>query len=329
MSGKYKICIYAICRNEAAFADRWAESVKDADLVVVTDTGSEDDTADRLESHGILVHRISPERFRFDECRNYCLGFIPEDFDICISMDMDEIIEKGWRESLERAWQPDSCRGRYLYNWSFGEDGTPEVQYYHDRIHARKNYHWIYPTHEILEYTGEGREKQTFIPGLVVNHYPDKNKNRSFNLPLLELAVEESGGSARNLHYLGREYMYAGMWQKAIDTLMKYLAPGMSDWDEERSASMRFISRAYGMLGNGEEQKKWLFRAIAEAPHVREPYVEMAQFAQFNEDWDSQYYFAKQALKIKNKSFAYANEAFAWSDLPNELAAQAYRKISL
>ena len=48
--GTYKVCVYAICKNEEKFADRWMDSMGEADLVVVLDTGSEDGTAERLRA---------------------------------------------------------------------------------------------------------------------------------------------------------------------------------------------------------------------------------------------------------------------------------------
>ena len=33
--GTYKVCVYAICKNEEKFADRWMDSMGEADLVVV------------------------------------------------------------------------------------------------------------------------------------------------------------------------------------------------------------------------------------------------------------------------------------------------------
>ena len=39
-----KVVVYAICKNEAQFVDRWMDSMGEADQVVVLDTGSEDDT---------------------------------------------------------------------------------------------------------------------------------------------------------------------------------------------------------------------------------------------------------------------------------------------
>ena len=41
----YKVCVYAIAKDEAKFAARWAESMGEADAVYVLDTGSSDDTA--------------------------------------------------------------------------------------------------------------------------------------------------------------------------------------------------------------------------------------------------------------------------------------------
>ena len=48
---KYKICVYAICKNEEKFVDRWYESIKDADKIIVLDTGSTDSTVKKLKNH--------------------------------------------------------------------------------------------------------------------------------------------------------------------------------------------------------------------------------------------------------------------------------------
>ncbi len=329
MEHRYKVCAYAICKDEEQFADRWMDHACEADLVIVTDTGSSDGTVERLRARGAQVYRFQCAPFRFDASRNFCLDRIPEDVDICVSSDLDDVVEPGWREKLENAWQKDTTRGLYLYNWSFRADGTPAVQYTHQRIHARKNFRWKYPTHEVLEYTGPGEEKQVFIDGLVYNHHPDPTKDRGFNLSLLELAAEENPGDARSLHYLGREYMFAGEWEKSIDSLVRYLAPGVSAWDEERSASMRFIARCYGHLGNRYEQKRWLCRAMAETPFLREPFVEAALLAYEEADWNAVLFFSAEALKITARTFRYVNEPYAWDQTPFDLAALASYRLGL
>jgi len=68
--GKYKVCVYAICKNEEQFVDRWMDSMSEADQVVVLDTGSEYRTVERLRARGAegAVEEISP--WRFDTARN-------------------------------------------------------------------------------------------------------------------------------------------------------------------------------------------------------------------------------------------------------------------
>lgn len=329
MSYKYKICVYAICKNEEKFVDRWMDSVSEADIVIVADTGSTDNTINKLKERGAIVYSIDASPFRFDYSRNECLKFIPGDIDICVSSDLDDVIELGWREHLEKAWTKDTTRGLYLYNWSINDDGTPAVQYTWERIHARHGFRWIYPTHEVLEYLGEGVEKQVYIKGMIFNHYPDKTKNRSLNLPLLKLAVKEYPNSSRNIYYLGREYMFEGNWDECILTLKEYLALPTSNYEEERSSAMRFIARAYREKGEIVNAKIWYHKAISETILLREPYVELALLAYREKDWLSVYYYANEAIKIKEKTFNFANDANAWDSNPYDLAALGCYNLNL
>ena len=51
-----KICVYAICENESKFVDRWVSSLQgEADCVVVLDTGSTDDTVEKLKKYEPFV----------------------------------------------------------------------------------------------------------------------------------------------------------------------------------------------------------------------------------------------------------------------------------
>ena len=79
-----RIAVYAICKNESQFVDRWMDSMSEADQVVVLDTGSTDDTVERLKKRGaqVTVELISP--WRFDVARNRSLDLVSEDTDICV-----------------------------------------------------------------------------------------------------------------------------------------------------------------------------------------------------------------------------------------------------
>jgi len=97
-----KIAIYAISKNEEEFVKRFYESAKNADLVLIADTGSTDNTVSLARSLGITVHDIAVKPWRFDKARDTALNLIPGDFDVCISLDLDEVMEPGWREEIER-----------------------------------------------------------------------------------------------------------------------------------------------------------------------------------------------------------------------------------
>ncbi len=311
---KKKVCVYAIAKNESQFVDRWVESMKEADLIIVGDTGSTDDTVKKLKKLGVKVYNIEVNPWRFDKARNMVLDKIPKDVDICLSVDLDEIATKGWRKQIEEYWKDDTTRLKYNYNWSFDEYGNPAVNFLIEKAHSRTGYKWTHPVHEILEYIGDKTEKIDLAEGFDINHYPDKTKSRGNYLPLLELSVEEDPEDDRNMHYLGREYMYYGKWNECIDTLIRHLNLKRATWRDERSASMRFIARSYIHLNRLEEAKMWYQKAINETPYLREPYVELAQLYYRLEDWANVTLYCKMALEIKTHPKTYINEPFCWNE---------------
>ena len=100
-----KVAVYTIALNEEQFVKRWYESAKDADYLVIADTGSTDGTVELAKSLGINVFSISIDPWRFDDARNASLALIPNDIDYCICLDMDEVLNPGWKDALEVAFK--------------------------------------------------------------------------------------------------------------------------------------------------------------------------------------------------------------------------------
>lgn len=309
---KKKICVYAISKNEEKFVKRWYESVKEADSVYVLDTGSTDKTISMLKDLGVNVSVKEIKPWRFDAARNESLKLVPEDCDICVCIDIDEVISKGWRKKLEEIWDDNTNHLRYIYNWSHDDNGKPLVSFYYEKIHARNGFKWIYPVHEVLEFSGEKEVFKT-TEEIVVDHYPDSTKSRSNYLPLLELSVKENPDNDRNMHYLGREYMFHGKYNEAIDMLIKHLNLKSATWKDERCASMRFIARCYKYLKRYDEAKMWLDKAINEAPYLRDPYVERAILEYELNNFEDVKKYCLLALEIKNHTKTYINEPFSWN----------------
>lgn len=305
---KYKVSVYAISKNEEKFVDRWMDAVSEADEVVVLDTGSTDNTVEKLRARGAKVYEAIISPWRFDTARNMALEKVSVDTDICVSNDLDEVFEKGWREKLERSWKEGHTNAKYTFVWPRKDDSSILKSFPMEKIHIRHGYRWVHPVHEVLEYIGEGNESKVYIPDLLLYHYPDENKSREQYLPLLELSVKENPTNDRATFWLGREYMYKKKYNECIETLKKHISMPNATWDEERSASMRFIAHCYKELGNITEAKAWLFRAIAECQHVREPYLALARFGYSEKDWPLVYVMVKKALEIKSGTGSYLNE---------------------
>lgn len=320
-----KIVVYAIAKNESSFVDRWMDSMSEADQVVVLDTGSDDGTAERLRARGarVAVEQIIP--WRFDRARNRSLELVPEDADVCVCTDLDEVFHPGWRSALEQAWTPGTSQARYRYTWSFQPDGSEGVVFWQEKIHARRGFRWVHPVHEVLEWVGEGeRGPMVSVRGIQLNHHPDPQKSRGQYLPLLELSVAEDPEDDRNLHYLGREYLYYGRWDDCIRTLTQHLSLPRAVWRDERAASMRYIARAHARKGERDEARDWYLRAAAEAPHLREPWTDLAMLLYEDQEWDGVLYATACALKIRERPRTYICEAEAWGSLPHDLRCQAY-----
>ena len=311
---KYKICVYAIAKNEEKFVDRWFNSVKEADYIYVLDTGSTDNTVDKLKELGVVVNQKIIDPWRFDVARNEALKMVKDDVDICVSIDLDEVLLPGWKDELGKIWDENVTRLHYTYNWSLDDTNRPIISFYSDKIHKRNCYEWIHPVHEVLNYIGDSKEIIKTTNNITINHFPDKNKSRSGYLPLLELSVEENPTDDRNMHYLGREYMFYERWNDCIDTLIKHLNLKTATWKDERSASMRFIARSYKKLKRYDEAKMWLDKAMKETPYLRDPYVERALLEYELNNLNETEKYCIEALKIKTHEKTYINERFSWDE---------------
>lgn len=93
-----------------------------------------------------------------------------------------------------------------------------------------------------------------------------------------------------------------------------------ADWPDERAASMRYIAAAYDHKDMPDQARDWYLRAVAEAPHLREPYTDLAQLLYRREEWDGVLYFTGCALTITRRPRTYICEAAPWGSLPHDPA---------
>lgn len=308
-----KIAVYTIAKNEEHHVLRWWRSAMEADYILIADTGSTDKTVSLASELGIKVIQLDVNPWRFDNARNAALNELPDDIDLCVALDMDEVLLPGWREHLE-ALASDVTRPRYKYVWSWNDDGTEGLTYGGDKIHSRHGYVWKHPVHEVL--TAVNGETQTWC-GLEINHHPDSSKSRSQYFGLLELAKNEAPDCDRTAFYYARELFFHGRFNEAVAEFKRHLGLPKAVWRPERAASMRYIAKC------GVEPEHWFLRACAESVGSREPWVDLAQYYYEQRNWLGVRNAASSALAITEKPLEYLCEADAWGWKPFDLLAVA------
>jgi len=316
-----KIYVYAICRNEEKAASQWAKSMSEADGIFVLDTGSSDKTVEILEKKGVSVKTMRLSPFRYDTAKNKALAMVPRDADLCVCTNLDETFSTGWRQALEDAYDPGIKQMRCRYIRKSEQHPQLECVSWMERIHARRHFRWKKAINEVLQYTGRKAFLSVYVDAVELHSVCDGN--RPENLSLLEFAVSEDACDFVNLLHLGRMYRRYERWLDCSITLKRYLNLASVTQEAGRCAAMRFIADSQQQLGLLGEAESWYFRACAEGPMFREPWIALAKFLKQKGEWSGVMYCIERALKIEKTAKNGFDEQESWDSLPYDLAATA------
>jgi glycosyltransferase involved in cell wall biosynthesis len=308
-----RVAIYSIALNEEAHVARWFESTKDADYHLIADTGSTDDTVTIARGLGINVHEMLVDPWRFDVSRNAALALVPADIDVCIPLDLDEVMVGDWRTGLEREWAKGVdgnifVRPRYMYYFN------PNLSFYATKIHARRGYIWRHPIHEIPTVLPPYGEIETYSDDIRMDHLPDPTKSRGSYLSLLEQAVAEDPGSARMCYYLARERFFHHMMPEATKEFTRYVNHPGAGWLPERAHAYRFLAKT-----NPELAEHWLTEAI-KTWDSREARADRALLRYHAKQWFGCLEDVRAGMGIPHRT-EYQEEAQAWNSLLPDVGA--------
>jgi glycosyltransferase involved in cell wall biosynthesis len=240
-----KIGVYAICLNEKEFIERCFDSIKEADEIVICDTGSTDGTLEMLhklskEHLNTKIKSINVDPWRFDDARNVALYSLSPDIDFCISIDADEILVPGWYQILIAVIEKDMLEGtlpdryhhRFKSIWNWKEDGSNFTEHWHERIHSRHGYRWCLPVHEHLVKMSDNSEgKANWLHDLWMIQKPDLTKSRSSYLPLMEIAAKEDPKRWKTFSFMAYELVNTGRVDEARAAIEHALQIPESDKD--------------------------------------------------------------------------------------------------
>ena len=200
-TGKIKVVVYAIAKNEEKFAERWARSMSEADEVVVMDTGSTDRTMDILARHGVKVTRRLVRPWRFDTARNMSMDLIPADADICITTDLDEYFTgTGWADKLRRAAERNPHANLFDFDFEIKDHGRWVVCEEKFPAHRPEGLKWKYRVHEEMEFSHP--PCAVFVNGITLRHTQEHKKTRRYR-ELLEAGMQENPCSHHAMYLVG------------------------------------------------------------------------------------------------------------------------------
>ena len=314
MARRLKIAVYSIAKDEQTNVPEYFQSCGDADYVYVG-VNRGDSTGELVEKLGGKAIWIDDIPFRFDGYRNIVLRSLPHDVDVCVSLDLDERLESGWRKKIESAWANGTTRLHYWLQWSEAK------RFHYDRIHSRDGYEWRHANHECV-YPIAGTVERVAKSDLCVTHKRDSKKDRSKNLQLLENAIKEEPDSIRMLWYLAREYYYENMYAESISRFKEYLAVGT--WQEERCWACIYISRC---LEDKIEAEAYLNMAIRQAPDLRDGYFELSSMLYKQNKLKESLAVVNEAVQIHTKKNSFIESNGAYSAKIYTLKARIHKSL--
>lgn len=280
-----KICVYAICKNESKFVEKWLDSMQEADYICVLDTGSTDDTFKKLKADKrvTVVKKQVIKPWRFDVARNESMKLCPADADILVCTDLDEVFEPGWADVIRDIFTEHPIVNRiwYTYAWSHNENGEPQDVFRYGKIHD-KNYSWVFPVHEVIypnikDFTPIEIEAGTAI---YLHHYPDKDKPRAYYLDLLKLSMEENLDNSHVRMLYARELYIQGRIEESLNEFLEVLKMPEIDHPARKEVllnSLLQVALIYEELANYDEALWYCQEFIKEDKTFREPYLIMAE----------------------------------------------------
>lgn len=258
-----KISVVMIVKNEEVMLPRCLESVKNADEIIIVDTGSIDKTKEVATLGGAKV-------FDFEWCddfskaRNFAL--LKATGDWVLSIDADEVLDENGIENIRlNLVTSEPVLGIHLK--SIDNDfivprlfrRIPSIQW-HGRIH------------ETISFS----QFKSIEVGITYYSSPAHILDPKRNIRMLEKAHKDNPTSTRDMFYLAREYAYYKEWDKAEEMFEKYLK--IATWLKEKADAHFMLALCYWVDGksNGEKCRENCLKAININANFKAPILLMA-----------------------------------------------------
>ena len=217
------VAIVAIVRDAASSIDAMLDSAAPyIDAATIIDTGSTDDTPERVRAHGFDV--ISRPWVNFGVNRSEAFALARGSADWLLALDADMTV------SIEPGFTPPAADALMV------EMGTPSFSYRLPLV-LRGDRPWV-SVGAVHEYTAlaDGSLGTRVPTDAVTISHPGANaspEKTRWHADLLEADLERDPGNARTVYYLARAYKDLGLTDRARAMFSKRAAMA-NTWEEER-----------------------------------------------------------------------------------------------
>ncbi len=314
MNTNAKLCVYAICKNESKFIDRWISSLQnEADCVVVLDTGSTDDSVEKLKKYEPFVtvkqydYFSEIGYFRFDKARNDSLKLVPSDAEICIVLDLDQVPRKGWSQVIrDRFKEGYSEVAGYIIDHD--DNGNELNKWMSRNVHPNSPF-WIWTRviHEGIEYYGKEENKQVFDENFIIDHYPDNHKDRSLYKELLYYSCKEYPKDPYYGIYLGIELSRRYSADEAVEAFRRCL--NECDFTGNNDIHYQCYLNLALFTPDNEEALDCIYAAKELGVETRRLYKILADVYERMEKYDEAIKALEDALTIQSNSNDWRDDA--------------------
>jgi len=279
------ICLAMIVRDEAKVIERCLESVYGlADSYVIVDTGSQDDTRERIQ-RGPLdgeLHDRKWVNFGHNRTELMELAYGKADWLLLLDADMTIRFDNGDHDHFTGLLSGDSYMLRH----------AGEPQYWVKRlVRGDKRWRYIGVTHEYIEAV-DGEQRPVKLDAVTVHHHYDgghRPEKFERDLDLLSLEHKRNPDDTRTTFYLANTLRDLGRTEEAV--AMYWQRTKQGGWEEE----VFYSTLEAGKLSN---DLTTLLRAWGLRPTRAEPLYELAWRLRQRKWWAPAHLLAKAGSEL-------------------------------
>ena len=267
-----KLSVAIICRNEENSIGKCLESVKDADEIVVCDTGSEDKTIEIVKKYTDKIFSDYSWNDNFAEARNHAISKCTGDWILVI--DADNVLVGGIKKTKEECEKADKSGYKTISLKIFWER-TNKFSHYLPYLFKRDpEIYFKGAVHNYLTRDDKNYSDLALACWYSESHY--KDPDRSFRI--LKKEVFSKPELRREKYYLAREYYSRGDYPNALWWFQEYLKM-KSDFGGEVADAYLLMAKCYWQLQKGDFARAHCLEAIGINTNFKEAILFMAEMS--------------------------------------------------